>query len=113
MRFGSLFGHSCVPVGGHADQMLPDQAEELAWQYAGDGAALGAIHPNKLRGMFERQHALVSKKVWDQARAAGLDIPPQQDVLSYEDIEFGEDGVFMDYCQQCCPELFAVSTAWV
>ena len=33
-----------------------------AWEYASDGTALGTIHPDVLRAMFERTHAAVSSK---------------------------------------------------
>jgi hypothetical protein len=90
------------------NKLLQEQAEELAWEYAGEGAALGTIYPRQLREMFDRQHAAVPREQWDFARAAGLDIPVDQDVMSYEETEEGENGVFMAYCQQCCPELYAV-----
>ena len=70
-----------------------ETAAELAWQYAEQGAALGAIYPHVVRKMFQRAHATIPKEKWERAHAAGLDIPPQQDLMSYEDVEEGEDEV--------------------
>ena len=86
-------------------------ATELAWQYAQQGAALGAIHPHVVRKMYEQTHRIVPKKDWEQARAAGLNIPPEQTVMTYEEVEQGEDEVFMAYCRECCPNLHSVLTA--
>ncbi|MFB0556028.1 MAG: hypothetical protein ACETWQ_22210 [Phycisphaerae bacterium] len=93
------------------EKITPETAEELAWQYARDGAALGAIYPDILREMFQRTHAGVPEGIWEQARAGGLDIPPEQDLMSYEEVEEGEDEVFMAYCRECCPNLCSILIA--
>jgi len=90
------------------DKIPPDTAEELAWQYSDQGAALGAIHPHIIKEMFDRTHAEVSKEEWEAMRSAGLDIPPEQDIMTYEEIEEGENEAFMEYCQQFCPELYTI-----
>lgn len=90
------------------EKISPQAAADLAWQYANDGAALGSICPDILTDVFERSHAPVSRELWDQARAAGLNIPSEQMEMSYEEIEEGEDEAFMAYCQQCCPDLHAI-----
>lgn len=90
------------------DKISPEGAADLAWQYANDGAALGSICPDILADMFERSHAVVPKEQWDFARAAGLDIPSEQVLMSYEEIEEGENEAFMAYCEQCCPDLYAI-----
>jgi len=92
-------------------KMKPETAVELAWQYARDGAALGAIYPEVVREMFDRTYAMVPKEDWEEARAAGLDIPPAQDPMSYEEVEEGENVVFMAYCRECCPKLYSVLSA--
>ena len=81
-------------------------AEELAWQYLEKGAALGAIYPQVVRQMFMRTHAPIPKEKWQQARALGVDIPPEQDAMRYEESESGENEVFTHYCRECCPDLF-------
>ncbi|MFX0199861.1 MAG: hypothetical protein ACFFCW_27375 [Candidatus Hodarchaeota archaeon] len=93
------------------EKITPETAEELAWQYALDGAALGAIYPDVLREMFQRTHAEVPKGIWERARASGLDIPPEQDLMSYEEFEEDEDEVFMAYCRECCPNLYSIFIA--
>jgi hypothetical protein len=90
------------------DKMSPSTAEELAWQYSESGAALGAIYPQIVRQMFIQTHAPVPKDKWQQMRAAGLNLPAEQDAMSYEETEEGEHEAFMVYCRECCPDLYAV-----
>ena len=92
-------------------KIKPETAAEVAWQYAENGAALGAIYPEEMRKMFDRSHAAVPNESWERARAAGLDIPQEQDRLSYKEVEGGENEVFMAYCRECCPNFYAVFTA--
>jgi hypothetical protein len=95
----------------HGMEKLPPQtAMELAWQYSQQGAALGAIHPQIMRKMFERTHVAVPKEEWELARAAGLDISPEQELMSYEETEEAENEVFMAYCQECCPSFYSILT---
>lgn len=89
------------------EKVKPKTAEELAWQYAEQGAALGAFHPHVLREMFQRTYAAVPQEIWERASAGGL-VPPEQDVMTYEEVEEGEDEVFMAYCRQCCPNLCSI-----
>jgi hypothetical protein len=82
------------------------------WEYASDGAALGATHPDVLRAMFERKYADVSKERWQQWYAAGLDIGPEPPAReSYEQAQEAENKNFMEYCQQFRPDLYAVLKA--
>lgn len=90
------------------EKLRPNTAQELAWQYSEQGAALGAMYPHIIRRMFEQTHAAVSKEDWERAHAAGLNIPPEQDLMSYEETEEGEDEVFMAYCRECCPDLYSI-----
>jgi hypothetical protein len=90
------------------EKLPPSTAEELAWQYSESGAALGAIYPQVVRQMFIQTHAPVPKDKWQQMRAAGLNLPPEQDAMSYEETEKGENEAFMLYCRECCPELSVV-----
>lgn len=92
-------------------KMKPEPAVELAWQYARDGAALGAIYPEVLREMFERTYTAHSKEDWERWHAFGLDIPPTQERMSYEEVEEGEDEEFMAYCRECCPNIYHMLTA--
>jgi len=92
------------------EKIKAETATEVAWQYAENGAALGAVYPEELRKMFERSHEAVPNENWERARAAGLDIPQEQDRLSYKEVEDGENEVFMTYCRECCPDLYAVFT---
>lgn len=90
------------------DKLPTNTAEELAWQYSEQGAALGAIYPHMIRTMFDQTHAAVSKNQWERARAAGLNIPPEQDLMSYEETEEGENEMFTDYCRECCSDLYSI-----
>jgi hypothetical protein len=94
-----------------AKKINPETAAQRAWQFSKRGAVLGAVYPHVLRNMFEVTHAVVSKEEWDQAVAAGLNIPREQDLIGYEATEKAEDEAFMAYCQQCCPSLYAALTA--
>ena len=88
------------------DKIPIETASELAWQYAEQGAALGAIYPQMVRTMFERTHATVLNEKWEAARAAGLDIPREQELTTYEETEQADDAVFMAYCRDCCPRVY-------
>lgn len=90
------------------EKLRPDTAEELAYQFSSKGAALGAIYPYKMRKMFELTHMAVPNEDWERARAAGLDIPPEQDLMSYEETEKAENELFMAYCRECCPDLYSI-----
>jgi hypothetical protein len=90
------------------EKLPPNTAEELAWQYSEQGAALGTIYPHIIRKMFDQTHAAVPKEDWERARAAGLNIPQEQDLMSYEETEEEENEVFMDYCRECCPDLYSI-----
>lgn len=89
-------------------KLPPDTAQELAWQYSQQGAALGAIYPHIIRKMFEQTHTAVPKEDWERAHAAGLNIPPEQDLMSYEETEEGENRAFMEYCRECCPDFYRI-----
>ena len=56
------------------DKFSPETAEDLACQYAEQGAAVGAMYPDIMRSMFERTYAPVAEEKWAQAYAAVLDI---------------------------------------
>jgi hypothetical protein len=90
------------------DKMQPATAVVQAWEYAVNGASLGAIYPQIVQEMFERTHVVNASKDWDWARAAGLDIPPEQDIMTYDEVEQGEDQAFMAYCGECCPSLYSI-----
>lgn len=92
------------------EKIKPKQAEELAWQYAEQGSAIGAIYPDIIQKMFKQTHSNIPKEKWDIAYKAGLNISPEQDHMSYEEVEDGEDEVFMDYCVECCPDLHSILT---
>jgi len=90
------------------EKVTPDTAAELSWQYSEQGAALGAIHPQTFRKMFEQSHKAAPKDKWQKARAAGLDIPEEQDIMNYDETVEGENVAFMEYCRECCPELHSI-----
>lgn len=104
-RFGYSGDAGAFFMTRAALKITPDTAAEMAWQFAEQGAALGAICPDVARRMFERTHTAVDKGKWDLAHAAGLNIPMEQDRMNYKEVEDGENEVFMAYCQECCPDL--------
>ncbi len=95
-------------IGHGLDKIAPESAVDLVRRYAEEGAALGAIYPDVFRKMYERSYAAVPKKQWDEARAAGLNIPSEQAFIRYEELEEADNEVFMAYCQKCCPDLYAI-----
>ena len=107
-RVGGAVANSQISPSKLMEKVPKDTAEELAWQYSTDGAALGAIYPNMIRKMYERTHAAIPKDQWELARAAGLDISSEQILMSYEETEEAENEVFMAYCQECCPSLYSI-----
>jgi hypothetical protein len=103
--------HSLVMERG-PQKIPPKIALTNSWEYASAGAALGSIHPDVLRAMFERMHAAASsKEQWQQFYAAGLDITPEPPSANYGEAEETENKNFMEYCQQFCPDLYAVLKA--
>jgi hypothetical protein len=86
-------------------KLSPDTALKLALQYADYGAALGALHPHIIKKMFEETYTKVAKEKWEDAYAHGLDIPSEQDIMSYDEVEKEENEMFMDYCRGCFPRL--------
>ena len=102
-------GHILTYFAEHGMEKLPPStAEELAWQYSSSGAALGAMYPQVVRQMFCQTHAPVPNEKWQQMRAAGLNLPPEQDVMSLQETEQSENAAFMLYCGECCPDLYRV-----
>jgi hypothetical protein len=99
--------HSLVQEVG-AQKTPPRVALTNSWEYASAGAALGATHPDVVRGMFERTHKKYSEKEWRTAFVAGLDIGPEPPQTSYAGAEASENKNFMEYCQQFRPDLYAV-----
>jgi hypothetical protein len=79
-----------------------------AWYYSEQGATLGAIYPHIIRQMYKQTNTSVSKESWKRAYNSGLNIPPEQDVMSYEETERAGNGTFMLYCKECCPELYSI-----
>ena len=86
------------------------KAEEWAWRYSSDGAAVGATHPDLVRSMYERTYARANEQEWRRMHDIGLDIPREQEVFSYEMAESTEDALFMAYCKEFCPEHHATLT---
>jgi hypothetical protein len=91
-----------------AQKTPPRVALTNSWEYASAGAALGATHPDVVRGMFERTHKKYSEKGWRTAYVAGLDIGPEQPSTSYAEAEATENKNFMEFCQQFRPDLYAI-----
>jgi hypothetical protein len=85
-----------------------ESAEEIAWQYAVQGASIGSVQPNTGRALYERTHRPVPPDEWSRWHAAGLDIPKEQDIISYDEVDSSEHAVFIEYCRGCCPDAHAV-----
>jgi hypothetical protein len=107
MGYKGVEWHSFVTERG-AEKCRPEFVLESGWGYASDGAALGAIHPDVFRAMYERTHAPVPKEEWQRAYAAGLDIGSEQPQTSYAQAEASENKNFMEFCQQFRPDLYSI-----
>ena len=91
------------------DKIPPDAAAKNAWFYARYGAALGAVAPDVMRGMFERTHVPVPKEEWRQAYASGLDIGSEPPVeRSYEEATEEENKFFIEFCREFYPHEYSV-----
>jgi hypothetical protein len=92
------------------DKLWPESVAKMAWHFARQGVAVGAIYPELIRAMFERTYAARSKQEWELAYAAGLNIPPEQPRSSYEEaeeVEEVENKGFMDYCREFRPDVYS------
>ena len=118
MSFSDYIGTEVVRMTGHKgnaatyflehgmDKMQPATAEKMAWEFSSDGAALGAIFPEMIRKMYARTHSV--KPYWDEAYAAGVNIPQRQDLMTYKETEDEETRSFMEYCKHCCPDVYSI-----
>ena len=87
-------------------KVKPETAIQMCWNYAEAGTVLGATEPSEFRRLFEETNKKVDEGSWQFARASGLDIPEQQDVMTYDEVEQEEAESFLDYCQQYAPSLY-------
>jgi hypothetical protein len=86
------------------DKVWPHTVEQASYQHATEGAAIGALHADIVKRMFDLTYSEVPKDKWQKAVASGLDIPPEQDVVSYDEMEVEENEAFMEYCREYCAE---------
>jgi hypothetical protein len=108
-RATGCVGDSCTFMLAHGTvRVHPTRAEQFAWLYSVWGATAGALYPHLIRRVFEESHKAVPQERWEEARAAGVNIPPEQDRMSYEETEEAEDGLFMAYCRESRPDLYHV-----
>lgn len=98
--------HSGMLLQLGTQKVKPDIAAQMLWNFAQDGAVFGAIHPDRFRVLWEEMYKRQDERSWRLAHASGLDIPEQQDVMTYDEAEQGEVESFLDYCQQCAPSLY-------
>lgn len=87
-------------------KVKPDSVMHMCRNYALGGSAFGAIYPDHFKQLWEEMHKKQDEESWQFAHAAGLDIPEQQDVMSYDEADQGEVESFLNYCQQYAPSLY-------
>jgi|WetSurMetagenome_2_1015567.scaffolds.fasta_scaffold61177_3 hypothetical protein len=87
-------------------KIKPELAIQICQHYAVDGSALGAIHPDQFKRLFEGTHTKADDESWQRARASGLDIPEQQNVLRYDEAEQEAVEMFLAYCEQYASALY-------
>jgi hypothetical protein len=102
-------------------KVSPETAYKDIWQYAVDGAALGIKNPDLIRRMHKHSYIPTPKEKWDLVRrigpsiphlanSIGMDLPPAEDLLTYDEAEEAVNGLFMIYCKEICPDLLNVLT---
>jgi hypothetical protein len=114
-EFASRMKHQGDPrdcCSAHMLDKIPvPTAAEFAWQCAENAVALGSIHPEIFRAMFDRTYAPQPKAMWDFAVASGLDIDREQKPKHYKDAEEAENKDFMEYCKEAHPQAYAILSA--
>ncbi len=88
-------------------KVSPDAAARICLDYAMEGSVVGALQPDLFRRLFEETNKKRDEESWRSARAYGLDIPEEQDVITYDEAERGEVESFLEWCQQYAPRLRA------
>ena len=104
------------------NKISPTKSLELTYPFAIDGTTIGFNYPKLVRQIDSRTNVPFPEAEYDLARSEGpnipilansigMDLPPEQDILTYEETEEAENGLFMAYCKQCCPELHDILNA--
>ena len=93
--------------GLEIQKISPDTAIQLCWEYAFAGSALGAMHADVFRRLFAETVCKKDEQSWQLARSCGLDIPEQQETITYEEVEQVSTESFLSYCQEYAPNLHA------
>ena len=75
-------------------RVATETAAEMAWQFAEQGAALGAVQPIAVRRLFDATQRQSKTEVYDRYLATGLDVPAKQDVRRFEEVEEAEMSCF-------------------
>ena len=84
----------------------PESATQMCCNYAQEGSALGAIYPGHFKRLFEETYKKRDEDTWQLFRASGLDLPEQQDVMRYDEVEQVEAQTFLAYCEEFAPSLY-------
>ena len=91
------------------DKLPPDAAAKNAWFYARDGAAVGAVAPDVVRGMFERTYVPVSQERWQEKYDHGLDIGPDPFApRNYEQDKEEQNKFFMEFSREFYPDEYSL-----
>jgi hypothetical protein len=90
------------------ERMDIKNAKEIALEFTMDGVALGAVSLEIINGFYSRTYCQTPKHEWTKAHLAGLNIPPQQDIIPYEDALAEEDNAFITYCAKLYEEMLTM-----
>ena len=86
-----------------ADKLSQEQALETIAVYMYEGTALGLCDPKLFRELYDWPLTNFDRENWDQARAAGLDIPESPDQVPFEELQNDLVQMFTEYCAEFCP----------
>ena len=102
-RFG-LPPDSLGSIAAYGTKKLDnDTAFFLPWNFGMMGAALGLMKPDTYRQWFENGYKVDPEK-WARAHKAGLAIPAEPDVVTYEQSEQDALDMFLPFASEFLPE---------
>jgi hypothetical protein len=80
-------------------------AYQFAMEWSLNGAGIGVLEPAAFRRLYDATHSTVDPNAWKSAHDAGLDIPPVQDVIPFDEQERNDVAYFREYCAEFYPKL--------
>lgn len=82
-------------------------ASTLAGDYFAQGLSLGLCNPSLAMTLYDLEHAPKDQAAWALAKASGLNIPRQQDVIPYAEFESTMREMLLEWCKEFRPDLLS------